>query len=105
PGFPAGGASRPLLYRVLLVADAADVRCRGWESRVDAGLGYLDGHRKKSAMGPTLQRSVGYCAALLGTHHRSGSGARIVMIYRDAGTRNRWAPRRSRITTLYLATL
>jgi predicted metal-binding membrane protein len=77
--FRLGVASRPLLYWVLLVADAADVRRWGWESRVDAGLGSLDGHRKEPAMGPALQRPIGCCSALLGTHPRPASGIRVVM--------------------------
>src|SRR2546422_8162947 len=77
PGLPAGDASWALLYWLLLVADAADVRRRGRESRVDAGLGSLNGHRKEPTMGPTHQRPVGRGSALLGTRPRPGSSARV----------------------------
>ena len=74
---PAGRPSRRLLPRLLLGADAADVRGRHGQHRLDAGAGGDNGDREEHAVGAPLERAAGRRFAGMGCGDRSpesGSG-------------------------------
>src|SRR5262249_24319173 len=62
---------------MLLVANAADVRCRYREPDLDAATGRGDGTREEHAVGPAVERSAGRRSACGGSGDSCGRAAEL----------------------------